>query len=95
MMTFFRTSDCPGCEAIQEVLDDLGMAHKVVVVPQGDVPDESMSHAAKPPILVDDDKVIQGNKNIIAYLEELKGFKELWYKSRSDACYCDENGRIE
>ena len=95
MITFFRTSDCPGCEAIEEVLEDLCIAHKVVLVPQSGVPDESMPDEAKPPILVDDDKVIRGNKNIIAYLEELKGFKELWYKFQSDACYCDENGRIE
>lgn len=89
MITFFRTSDCPGCEAIQEVLDDLGVAHKVVIVPPGGNPQESMPDAAKPPVLADDDKVVQGNGNIIAYLEELKGFKELWYKYQSDTCYCD------
>jgi glutaredoxin len=89
MITFFRTSNCPSCEAIQDVLDDMGMAHKVVVLPQGGIPEESMPDAAKPPVLVDDDKVIQGNENIIAYLEELKGFKELWYKYQSDVCYCD------
>ena len=94
-MAFFRTADCPGCEAIQEVLQDLCIAHRVVIVPENAKPDESLPDAAKPPMLVDDDKVIQGNKNIIAYLEELKGFRELWYKFQSDACYCDENGSIE
>ena len=29
-------------------------------------------------------------QNIIAYLEELEGFKQLWYKFQSDACYCDQ-----
>lgn len=94
-MTFFRTSDCPGCEAIQEVLQDLCIAHKVIVIPPNGKPDESLPDAAKPPMLVDDGKVIRGNKNIIAYLEELKGFRELWYNFQSDACYCDENGSIE
>jgi len=58
MMTFFGPSDCPGCEAIEDVLEDICVAHKVVVVPQSGVPDEPMPDAAKPPMLVDDDKVI-------------------------------------
>ncbi len=90
MMTFFRAADCPGCEAIQEVLADLCILHRVIVIPEDGKPNESLPGTAKPPVLVDDDKVIQGNKSIIAYLEELKGFKELWYKFQSDACYCDE-----
>lgn len=64
-------------------------------MPERGVPDEPVPDAARPPILVDDDRVIQGNKNIIAYLEELEWFRELWSKFQSNACYCDENGRIE
>ena len=70
-------------------MEDLGIAHKVVLVPQEGVPDELMARAARPPVLVDDEKIIQGIKNIIAYLEEMKEFKELWYKYQSDVCYCD------
>jgi len=89
MITFFRTSDCPGCNAVQDALEDLGIAHKVVLVPQEGAPEESMPHGIRPPVLADDEKIIQGIKNIIAYLEEMKEFKELWYKYQSDVCYCD------
>ena len=70
-------------------MEDLGIAHKVVLVPQEGAPEESMPHGIRPPVLADDEKIIQGIKNIIAYLEEMKEFKELWYKYQSDVCYCD------
>ena len=43
------------------------------------------------PVLIDGQKIIQGSRNIAGYLEKLEGFKVLWEKFQSDACYCDED----
>lgn len=95
MIKFFRTSKCKGCAAIQEALDDLSIAHETVVLESPeDLPSE-LVRIGRPPILVDGRDVIEGSENIIAHLEELEQFKELWYKFQSDACYCDEQGNVE
>jgi hypothetical protein len=46
-------------------------------------------------VLVNGGNTFQGHKGIIAHLQELDGFMDLWYKFQSDACYCDESGQIE
>jgi hypothetical protein len=42
------------------------------------------------PALVDEEKVVQGSDPIVARLEEIEKFKELWDKFQSDTCSCDE-----
>jgi glutaredoxin len=92
MITLYRTKSCPGCQAIEETLKELCLAHKVVIVrgPEGlpKLPD----NGASPPLLIDDGQAIQGSRNIIEHLNELEEFKKLWEKFQSDVCYCDENG---
>ncbi len=95
MITFFRTSECGGCAAIQEVLGELTIAHDVVVL---DAPEDLPSEfaaAGPPPVLVDGREIIQGRENILAHLEKLAEFRKLWYKFQSDACYCDKEGNVE
>lgn len=95
MIRFFRTRDCKGCAAIQEALEELSLAHKVVVLDsKNDLPGE-FAAAGPPPVLMDDKETIQGRERILAHLEKLAEFRELWYKFQSDACYCDEEGGIE
>lgn len=95
MIRFFRNRNCTGCAAIQETLEELCLAHDVIVLDSPkDLPDE-FADAGPPPILVDDREIIQGREDILAHMEELAEFKDLWYKFQSDACYCDEEGNIE
>lgn len=42
------------------------------------------------PALVDEEKVVQKSEPIVPRLEEIGKFKELWDKSQSDVCSCDE-----
>jgi glutaredoxin len=90
MLQFFRTPDCAGCKAIEEALTELCIAHKVFLISENNKSEEQLPEGVKPPVLVDEGEIIQGNKPIIEHLEKLKDFKELWYKFQSDACYCDE-----
>jgi len=39
---------------------------------------------------VDEEKVVQESDPIVARLEEIEKFKELWDKFQSDAFSCDE-----
>jgi hypothetical protein len=43
----------------------------------------------EPPVLIDDEKVIQGSDDIFAYIDHLRAFKADWLKYQSDACYAD------
>lgn len=95
MITFFRTKSCPGCSAIQETLEELCIAHKVILVDENRGRSSGLPAGARPPVLVDEDEVIQGGDAIIGHLEKLKDFKAVWEKFQSDACYCDEAGNIE
>jgi hypothetical protein len=47
------------------------------------------------PLLVTRAQYIEGEKNILEYLEDLRKFKAEWDKFQSDSCYCDEDGNIE
>jgi len=90
MITFIRTKDCPRCSDIQEALEELVLAHEVVVLSGRDEDHEALPGGRKPPVLIDGEEVIEGSKAILEHLEHLEHFKEWWDKFQSDACYCDE-----
>ncbi len=95
MITFYRTRNCKACANIQDVLEDMCISHKTIVLASAsELPDE-LDAGGPPPVLVDEHEVVQGRDNILAHLEKLEEFMELWYKFQSDACYCDENGNVE
>lgn len=90
MIKFYRMQDCSQCGAIQEALEDLGIAHKTFVLSSsGDLPPD-LGKSAGLPLLVDDGEVIHGSENILSRFEELAAFKKRWYEFETDACYCDE-----
>jgi hypothetical protein len=93
MLRFLRTRDCRGCQAIQGTLEELSLAHEVVVV--SGPTDAAMPPGNRPPLLVDEGRSIQGSEKIIAHLQELEGLKSQWERFQSDACYCDEQGNVE
>jgi hypothetical protein len=87
-MTLYITGNCRTCAGLREALEATAIAHETVVVPpeewSGRVPE-----GAEPPVLIDDEKVIQGNDDVLAYIEHLRAFKEDWLKYQSDVCYAD------
>jgi len=80
--------DCRTCSRIRRSLADLAMAHEVVVVPREGRSDR-LPQGTQPPVLVDDDKVVQGSANIFGYIDELQELKQVWLKYQSDVCYAD------
>jgi glutaredoxin len=90
MFIFYRSPQCPGCNHIQEILERLAIAHKVIMVHSVEETKDKIPSVTALPVLVDGEKVVQGRDAILARLEEIEKFKELWDKFQSDACYCDE-----
>jgi glutathione S-transferase len=95
MIYFYRTGDCKWCGSIQDALEEMVLAHEVILVNKGEKLPEGLPEGSKPPVLLDDKEVIQGSDNILKHLEKLKKFKALWEKFQTDACYCDEEGNVE
>ncbi len=77
------------------MLRELCMPFDVVTIEGGQALPKSVPVNAKPPLLIDEEKVFEGPTEIIEHLEELEKFKSEWYKFQSDVCYCDENGKVE
>jgi hypothetical protein len=91
MIKFYRKKDCPKCTGIQEALEELVLAHKVIVVEGKGELKGTFPEGTRLPVMDDEGKLYQGIDAIMAHLEELTEFKEQWYKFQSDACYCDED----
>jgi glutaredoxin len=87
-MTLYVTENCRTCSDIREALEATAIAHETVVVPEQGW-SERVPQGTEPPVLVDDEKVIQGNEEVLAYIEHLRAFKEDWLKYQSDVCYAD------
>ena len=95
MITFYRTTEDAGDQEIQEALQELCLAHEVVLVTASGAGRRGLPEGTRPPVLIDDGAVYQDRNAIYAHLGELKAIRELWYKYGSDACYCGEAGTVE
>lgn len=94
MLTLFRTKGCPGCSRIQEILENLVIAHEGVMVGSFAEIQKRLPQTKLLPVLEDEGNLVQGNKAILSYPEEVEEFKMLWDKFQSDACYCDGKGNV-
>ncbi len=95
MLRFVRTAQCRKCDAIQETLESLCLAHDVRVGMTHGPRASGLPASVTAPVLIDGDRVIEGDEPILKHLEELAAVKALWDKYQTDACYCDEEGRVE
>jgi hypothetical protein len=89
MITFYRDKECGKCDFVADSLKDMHLAHKVVVIDNG--PDITGALlGTSPPLLVFDNEKVQGDDNIIKYLEVLEAVKKEWDESMANACRCDD-----
>jgi hypothetical protein len=87
MIELFRPVDCPDCADIEAILQELVVAHKVIVVEPG-YPDTPL------PALRENGRTISGRAAITAYLKDLEEFVADWQRFQSDVCYIDANGQV-
>jgi hypothetical protein len=88
MMTLYITENCRTCSDIREALEATALAHETVVLPEQGWSDRT-PEGKEPPVLVDDEKVIQGRDDVSAYIDYLRAFEADWLKYQSDVCYAD------
>jgi hypothetical protein len=91
MITLYRKKDCPRCIDIQGALEELLMPHRIVIVRSREDLPENLRGIVRLPAMEDEGHIYQGAEDVLAQLERLSAFKELWYRYQSDACYCDED----
>ena len=89
-MELYRHKNCEGCQAVQDALKEMVLSYTTINMKEYP-PKEDASDVPHPPVLVDDGRVIQGEAQILEYLESLRGFQENWYKYQSHVCYCEDD----
>jgi len=83
MIKLYRPADCPGCEEIEAVLQELVISHKIIVVEGRPIP-----------TLEDSGQVYTGRQEIKTHLQELEQIVADWRRFQSDACYIDDDGEL-
>lgn len=87
-MTLYIAEDSPICSIVRDSLDETAVAHETVVVRAQGVPNR-LPKGTETPVLVDDERVIQGGADILAYIDDLWKLRADWLKYQSDTCYLD------
>ena len=88
MIKFYRPVDCAACAEIEAALQEMVIAHQVIVVE----PDEQLNFPV--PALKDNGQIFSGQQAIAAHLRELEKTVADWRRFQSDACYIDDDGEV-
>lgn len=89
MIEFYRSARCASCAEIEEALEEMVVAHRVVVVDPARPP-EGWAGDIPLPALKDGGQTITGQQAIVEHMKQLGQFVEEWRRFQADACYCDE-----
>lgn len=88
-MKLYRHQNCTNCQMIEESLKEMVMSFETIYMK--DYPKtDGLPEQQESPVLVDEGRVFEGERPIMDHLDELKKFREDWYKYQSDVCYCEE-----
>lgn len=95
MIQIFLSENDNYKNTIQDIIDDMVITCEIVKLDASERFLELSGKKYQIPLLVDKAKYIEGEANIVAYLDKLRKFKAEWDKFQSDSCYCDDDGNIE
>ncbi len=93
MIELFRRAEDPEADRIEDALNDLVVAHRVVVC----TPSEAQSHLGTGvtlPALREDARVASGPEAIARFLGDTSATLERWRQFQTDACYLDDDGNV-
>ena len=93
MIRLYRTAECHAGADIEEALQEMVIAHEVIIVDAAQVPD-SLPPETQLPVLSDGSRLITGRVEIAEHLTELERFVADWRRFQADACYVDDDGKI-
>ena len=92
MIRVFVKKNDKDSERLLDQLRELVVSHRIIYVKNQLIINDKETPL---PVIMDDDRVIQGKEEISEYIDELKKYLSEWQKFQSDACYCDDEGNIE
>lgn len=95
MIKIFLRSGDTKMQEIQKILQEMVITHQIILLSEQQKGISENSNWQELPVLEDSGTIIQGQQNILNYLEKLPSFKKEWDKFQSDSCYCDAEGNIE
>ena len=90
MIELYRPIHCPDCIKIEETLQELVVAHKIIMLESGQTT-AALTPNTPLPAIKDEGQIITGQAAIEAYLVRLEKIVADWRRFQSDACYIDEN----
>ncbi len=90
MITLYCRTGCPRCASVRDALEELAIDARIVELAEGSPLPGEVPAAARLPVLMDDGEPHVGSEAAIEHIEELRRFRDDWYRFQSDACYCEE-----
>ncbi len=93
MIELYRPTNCPDCAGIEEMLEELVVAHKIITL-ESDETTPQLTPNTPLPALKDEGKIVSGYEAINAYLIELEQIVADWRRFQGDACYINDSGEI-
>jgi hypothetical protein len=94
MIELVRKKDSAVCDSIEEKMREMRLSYRTRDPEDPEIKGKEID-GDDLPFVLDEGRVIKGEKEIYRYLEDIGEFKKKWDKFQSDACYCDEEGNIE
>lgn len=89
MLQLYRSEGSPLADRIEEELQDMVAAYRVVFL---GAPSDAQLESV--PAFRDGDRVICGKKNLEQHLKVLRKRIEAWSRFQSDTCYIDDDGEV-
>ena len=89
MIKLYCTPNNSEAAVIEDGLKELVLAHQVITVEPGQLPD-SLPADTPLPALLDEGEIITGTEALKAHMQYLKHVAFEWRKYQSDACYTNE-----
>ncbi|MCB9098391.1 MAG: hypothetical protein H6632_02540 [Anaerolineales bacterium] len=89
MIELYRPVHCRECADIEAALKEMVLAHRIIMVADGQQPD-ALPAATPLPAIKDEGQIFTGCTEIKAHLKELERIAFEWRKYQSDSCYTNE-----
>jgi hypothetical protein len=91
MIEIIREADRPRADWVEAELRELVVGYqRILTTPQAARLDLGLDQPL--PLLRDGERLVGGEAELHAYLEELAGFVHDWNTYQGDACYVDDRG---
>ncbi len=93
MIELFLPSEAAEAGWVEAALKDMVVGYERVELAPDEV-ETALGMQVALPAIRHDARIISGQEDLMAYLQELEHLVEDWRRFQSDACYIDEDGEV-